>query len=140
MNKIGFSTLEKRVLIDPARNLRLQRDRRQAGGHEVVPNLYYINGGNKMSFGIKPLGERVVIKRLEAEEKTQSGIVLPGQAKEKPQMAEVVAVGPGTEEDKMELKVGDLVIFSQYAGTQIKYQGEEYTILSQRDVLATVDR
>jgi len=93
-----------------------------------------------MSFGIKPLGERVVIKRLEAEEKTQSGIVLPGQAKEKPQMAEVVAVGPGTEEDKMELKVGDLVIFSQYAGTQIKYQGEEYTILSQRDVLATVDR
>lgn len=93
-----------------------------------------------MSFGIKPLGERVVIKRLEAEEKTQSGIVLPGQAKEKPQMAEVVAVGPGTEEDKMELKAGDLVIFSQYAGTQIKYQGEEYTILSQRDVLATVDR
>lgn len=93
-----------------------------------------------MSFGIKPLGERVVIKRLEAEEKTQSGIVLPGQAKEKPQMAEVVAVGPGTEEDKMELKVGDLVIFSQYAGTQVKYQGEEYTILSQRDVLATVDR
>ena len=93
-----------------------------------------------MSFGIKPLGERVVIKRLEAEEKTQSGIVLPGQAKEKPQMAEVVAVGPGTEEDKMELKVGDLVIFSQYAGTQIKYQGEEYTILSQRDILATVDR
>ena len=93
-----------------------------------------------MSFGIKPLGERVVIKRLEAEEKTQSGIVLPGQAKEKPQMAEVVAVGPGTEEDKMELKVGDLVIFSQYAGTQIKYQGDEYTILSQRDVLATVDR
>lgn len=93
-----------------------------------------------MSFGIKPLGERVVIKRLEAEEKTQSGIVLPGQAKEKPQMAEVVAVGPGTEEDKMELKPGDLVIFSQYAGTQVKYQGEEYTILSQRDVLATVDR
>ena len=93
-----------------------------------------------MSFGIKPLGERVVIKRLEAEEKTQSGIVLPGQAKEKPQMAEVVAVGPGTEEDKMELKAGDLVIFSQYAGTQVKFKGEEYTILSQKDVLATVDR
>lgn len=93
-----------------------------------------------MSFGIKPLGEKVVIKRLEAEEKTQSGIVLPGQAKEKPQIAEVVAVGPGTEDDKMELKVGDFVIFSQYAGTQIKYQGDEYTILSQRDILATVDR
>ena len=70
-----------------------------------------------MSFGIKPLGNRVVIKRVEAEEKTASGIVLPGQAKEKPQMAEIVAVGPGTEEEKMEVKVGDTVIFSQYAGT-----------------------
>lgn len=93
-----------------------------------------------MSFGIKPLGDRVVIKRLEAEEKTASGIVLPGQAKEQPQMAAVVAVGPGTEESKMELKVDDTVIFSQYAGTSVKYNGEEYTILSQKDVLATVDK
>lgn len=92
-----------------------------------------------MSFGIKPLGNRVVIKRLEAEEKTASGIVLPGQAKEKPQMAEIIAVGPGTEDEKMEVKVGDTVIFSQYAGTEIKYQGEEYTILTQRDVLAIVE-
>ena len=92
-----------------------------------------------MSFGIKPLGNRVVIKRVEAEEKTASGIVLPGQAKEKPQMAEIVAVGPGTEEEKMEVKVGDTVIFSQYAGTEIKYQGEEYTILTHRDVLAIVE-
>ena len=92
-----------------------------------------------MSFGIKPLGNRVVIKRVEAEEKTASGIVLPGQAKEKPQMAEIVAVGPGTEEEKMEVKVGDTVIFSQYAGTEIKFQGEEYTILTQRDVLAIVE-
>ena len=92
-----------------------------------------------MSFGIKPLGERVVIKRLEAEEKTQSGIVLTGQAKEQPQMAEVVAVGPGTEDEKMELKVGDTVIFSKYAGTEVKYQGEEYTIMSQKDILATVE-
>ena len=92
-----------------------------------------------MSFGIKPLGNRVVIKRVEAEEKTASGIVLPGQAKEKPQMAEIVAVGPGTEEEKMEVKVGDTVIFSQYAGPEIKYQGEEYTILTQRDVLAIVE-
>ena len=92
-----------------------------------------------MSFGIKPLGNRVVIKRVEAEEKTASGIVLPGQAKEKPQMEEIVAVGPGTEEEKMEVKVGDTVIFSQYAGTEIKYQGEEYTILTQRDVLAIVE-
>lgn len=92
-----------------------------------------------MSFGIKPLGNRVVIKRVEAEEKTASGIVLPGQAKEKPQMAEIVAVGPGTEDEKMEVKVGDTVIFSQYAGTEIKYQGEEYTILTQKDVLAIVE-
>jgi len=93
-----------------------------------------------MSFGIKPLGERVVIKRAEAEEKTKSGIVLPGQAKEQPQMAKVVAVGPGTSEDKMELKEGDVVIFSKYAGTEIKFEGEEYTIMSQKDILATVKK
>ncbi len=91
---------------------------------------------------IKPLGDRVVIKRLEAEEKTKSGIVLPSQAKEQPQMAEVVAVGPGGIVDgkdiKMEVKVGDIVIFSRYAGTEIKYEGTEYTILSQKDILATV--
>ncbi len=87
---------------------------------------------------IKPLGDRVVIKRLEAEEKTKSGIVLPGQAKEQPQMAEVMAVGPGTEDVKMEVKVGDVVIFSQYAGTTVKYENEEYLILSQKDILATV--
>jgi chaperonin GroES len=92
-----------------------------------------------MSFGIKPLGERVVIKRVEAEEKTKSGIVLPGQAKEQPQMAKVVAVGPGTSEDKMELKEGDVVIFSKYAGTEIKFEGKEYTIMSQKDILATVN-
>jgi chaperonin GroES len=95
-------------------------------------------GDSKMSFGIKPLGERVVIKRLEAEEKTESGIVLPGQAKEQPQMAEVIAVGPGTKDDPMELKVGDTVVFSKYAGTEIKFKGEEYTIMSQKDILATV--
>ncbi len=92
-----------------------------------------------MNFGIKPLGARVVIKRVEAEEKTKSGIVLPGQAKEQPQMAEVVAVGPGTEDEKMELKVGDKVVFSKYAGTEIKYDGEEYTIMKQEDILAVVE-
>lgn len=92
-----------------------------------------------MSFGIKPLGSRVVIKRIEAEEKTASGILLTGSAKEKPQMAEIMAVGPGTEDEKMELAVGDKVIFSQYAGTDIKYGGEEYSIMSQRDILAKVD-
>jgi len=93
-----------------------------------------------MSFGIKPLGERVVIKRLVAEEKTQSGIVLPGQAKEQPQMAEVVAVGPGTSENAMELQVGNMVVYAKYAGTEIKYEGEDYIIISQKDILATVDK
>lgn len=92
---------------------------------------------------MKPLGDRVVIKKLEAEEKTKSGIVLPGAAKEQPQMAEVVAVGPGGvvdgKEVKMEVKIGDRVIFSKYAGTEVKYDGVEYTIVSQRDILAVVE-
>lgn len=92
-----------------------------------------------MSFGIKPLGSRVVIKKSEVQEKTASGIILTGQAKERPQTAEVIAVGPGTEEEKIEVKVGDTVIYSQYAGTDVKYLGEEYIIVSQRDILAIVE-
>ena len=92
-----------------------------------------------MSFGIKPLGTRVVMKRFEAEEKTQGGIILSGQAKEQPQMAEIVAAGPGTKDEKMELAAGDKVVFSKYAGTEIKYQGEEYIIVKQEDILAKVD-
>ncbi|MEJ8552721.1 co-chaperone GroES [Tepidibacter sp. Z1-5] len=92
---------------------------------------------------IKPLADRVVIKKLEAEEKTKSGIVLPGSAKEQPQMAEVVEVGPGGvvdgKEIKMEVKIGDKVIFSKYAGTEVKLEGEEYTILKQNDILAIVE-
>jgi chaperonin GroES len=92
---------------------------------------------------LRPLGDRVVIKKIEAEETTKSGIVLPGTAKEKPQMAEVVAVGPGKVEEgkeiKMELKVGDKVIFSKYAGSEIKLDGEEYTVLRQDDILAVVE-
>ncbi|SDY60072.1 co-chaperone GroES [Tindallia californiensis] len=92
---------------------------------------------------IKPLGDRVVIKKLEAEEKTKSGIVLPGSAKEQPQMAEVMAVGPGGmvegKEVKMELKKGDKVIFSKYSGTEVKLDGEEVTILRQSEVLAIVE-
>ena len=92
---------------------------------------------------LRPLGDRVVIKKIEAEETTKSGIVLPGTAKEKPQMAEVVAVGPGKIEDgkeiKMEVKVGDKVIFSKYAGNEIKMDGEEYTVLRQDDLLAIVE-
>ncbi|MBQ3226917.1 MAG: co-chaperone GroES [Clostridia bacterium] len=92
---------------------------------------------------IKPLGDRVVIKMVETEETTKSGIVLPGAAKEKPQMAEVVAVGPGGvvdgKEVKMELSVGDRVITSKYAGTEVKFDGVEYTILKQSDILAIID-
>lgn len=89
--------------------------------------------------GIKPLADRVVIKKLEAEEKTQGGLILTSAAKEKPQLAEVVAVGPGTKEVTMELKVGDKVVFSKYGGTEIKYEGEEYTIMRQDDILAVVE-
>ena len=77
-----------------------------------------------MSIGIKPLGARVVIKRSEALEKTEGGLILSASAKEKPQEAEVLAVGPGTEDEKMEVKVGDKVIFSKYGGTELKYGGE----------------
>ena len=92
---------------------------------------------------IKPLGDNVVIKATMAEETTKSGIVLASTAKEKPQIAEVVAVGPGGlvdgKEVKMEVKIGDKVIAAKYAGTEIKLDGEEYTILRQSDILAIVD-
>ena len=89
-----------------------------------------------------PLADRVVLKQLVAEETTKSGIVLPGQAKEKPQQAEVVAVGPGGvvdgKEIKMEVKVGDQVIYSKYAGTDVKIEDEEYIIVKQSDILAVI--
>jgi chaperonin GroES len=92
---------------------------------------------------IKPLGDRVVIKMLESQETTKSGIVLPGTAKEKPQEAEVVAVGPGgVVEGKtivMEVKVGDKVLISKYSGTEVKIDGQEYTILKQSEILAIVE-
>ena len=88
---------------------------------------------------LRPLGDKVVIKPLEAEETTASGIVLPGQDKEKPQQAEVVAVGPGTDEVTMEVKVGDKVIYSKYSGTDVKLEGEEYIIVRQNDILAVVE-
>ncbi|MCK5129912.1 MAG: co-chaperone GroES [Clostridiales bacterium] len=92
---------------------------------------------------IKPLGDRVVIKNLEAQETTASGIVLPGSAQEKPQYAEVVAVGPGGlvdgKEVKMNVKVGDKVIFSKYSGTEIKIDDEELVIVRQNDILAIAE-
>lgn len=88
---------------------------------------------------IKPLGTRVVIKKEEAEEKTQGGLILTSSAKEAPQAAKVVAVGPGTKDEPMELKAGDRVIFSKYAGTDVKYEGEELTIMLQSDILAVLE-
>ena len=89
-----------------------------------------------------PLGDKIVLKQLEAEETTKSGIVLPGQAKEKPQ-AEVIAVGPGGNIDGkevvMQVKVGDKVIYSKYAGTDVELDGEEYIIVKQNDILAIVE-
>lgn len=90
-----------------------------------------------------PLGDRVVLKQLIAEETTKSGIVLPGQNKEKPQQAEVIAVGPGGvidgKEIKMEVKVGDNVIYSKYSGTEVKVEDVEYIIVKQSDILAIIE-
>ena len=96
-----------------------------------------------MSVSIKPLEDRVVIKPLEAEQTTASGLVIPDTAKEKPQEGEVVAVGEGRFDDKgaripLDVKVGDTVVFSKYGGTELKYGGEEYLILGSRDILAIV--
>jgi chaperonin GroES len=89
------------------------------------------------------LGDRVVLKQLEAEQTTKSGIVLPGQEKEKPQQAEVIAVGPGGvvdgKEIKMEVKAGDKVIYSKYAGTEVKLEDEKFIIVKQNDILAVIE-
>ena len=90
-----------------------------------------------------PLGDKIVLKQLEAEETTKSGIVLPGRAKEKPQEAEVIAVGPGGmvdgKEVTMQVKTGDKVIYSKYAGTDVELDGEKYIIVKQNDILAIVE-
>lgn len=92
---------------------------------------------------LKPLGDRVVLRQQEAEEKSKSGIILPDSAKEKPQEAVVVAVGPGKEADgkpiAMQVKEGDRVIYSEYAGTEVKLGEEEFIIVSQDDIIATVE-
>ena len=92
---------------------------------------------------LKPLGDRVVIRVLEQEEKTASGIFLPDTAKEKPSQGEVVAVGPGKVQDDgkrvaLDVKVGDKIIFSKYAGTEVKFEGTNYLIVSDRDILAII--
>jgi chaperonin GroES len=99
-----------------------------------------------VSVAIKPLEDRILVQPLDAEQKTQSGLVIPDTAKEKPQEGKVLAVGPGRFNDDgderipLDVQVGDVVIYSKYGGTEIKYQGEEYLILSARDVLAVVEK
>ena len=98
-----------------------------------------------MSISIKPLEDRIVIRQVEAEQTTASGLVIPDTAKEKPQEGEVIAVGPGRVDDNgnripVDVKVGDVVIYSRYGGTEVKYEGQEFRILSSRDVLAVVER
>jgi chaperonin GroES len=98
-----------------------------------------------VSVTIKPLEDRIVVKTLEAEQTTASGLVIPDTAKEKPQEGEVLAVGPGRVDDNgnrvpVDVAIGDTVIYSKYGGTEVKYAGEEYLILSARDILAVVDK
>ena len=98
-----------------------------------------------MSVSIKPLEDRIVVQAVEAEQTTASGLVIPDTAKEKPQEGEVLAIGPGRIDDNgkrvpLDVKVGDKVIYSKYGGTEVKYAGEEYLILSARDVLAIVEK
>ena len=98
-----------------------------------------------MSVSIKPLEDRILVRTLEAEQTTASGLVIPDTAKEKPQEGEVLAVGPGRIDDNgkripLDINVGDIVIYSKYGGTEVKYSGEDYLILSARDVLAVVEK
>jgi len=87
---------------------------------------------------MKPLGTRVLIEPLKAEERTQGGIIIPDSAKEKPQSGKVVAVGPGSKDEPMEVKVGDIVLYGKYSGTEISYENKDYLIMSQSDILAIV--
>ena len=87
---------------------------------------------------IKPLADRVLIQPMEAEEKTSSGIIIPDTAKEKPQKGTVVAVGPGTKDEKMDLKAGDMVLYGKYSGTEIEIDNNDYLIMRQSDILAII--
>ena len=99
-----------------------------------------------MSVSIKPLEDRIVVKPLDAEQTTASGLVIPDTAKEKPQEGEVLAVGPGRYDDDgekripLDVKIGDTVLYSKYGGTEVKYSGQEYLVLSARDVLAVIEK
>jgi chaperonin GroES len=105
-----------------------------------------VTTATEVKVAIKPLEDRIVVKPLDAEQTTASGLVIPDTAKEKPQEGEVLAVGPGRWDDEgekripLDVNVGDVVLYSKYGGTEIKYSGDEYLILSARDVLAIIDK
>src|ERR1700678_4210775 len=116
-----------------------------------MPTFHYVSGGGGQivttatKFVIKPLEDRIVVKPLEAEQVTASGLVIPDTAKEKPQEGKVLAVGPGRFDDKgarvpVDVKVGDVVLYSKYGGTEVKYSGQDYLVLSARDVLAVIEK
>ena len=91
-----------------------------------------------MKLNIKPLADRVLLEPMEAETKTASGIIIPDNAKEKPQKATVVAVGSGTKDNRMTVKVGDTVLYGKYSGTELKFEGKDYLIMSEKDILAII--
>ena len=91
-----------------------------------------------MKLKIKPLADRVLLEPMEAETKTASGIIIPDNAKEKPQKATVVAVGIGTKDNPMTVKVGDTVLYGKYSGTELKFEGKDYLIMSEKDILAII--
>ena len=148
--KTKHEAIQNAIRIDSLENVILKWDlyaenlRRVVEGEEPlkIDSVLNINTDRTLSEAkAKKLAEKdsLLRKEVASEETTASGIVLPGSAQEKPQIAEVLAVGPGTDEVKMELKVGDKVIFSKYAGTDVKYNGEEVSIMDQRDILAVVE-
>ena len=134
VSTLDETVLNSRIYVAPARDA-------------VLSPLFAAAPRNKYKeepiMNLKPLSDRVILKALEAEEKTKGGIILTGSSKEKPEMAEVVAVGPGGTVDGKEVvmtvKVGDKVLTSKYSGTEVKVDGEEYTIVRQNDILAIVE-
>jgi len=140
---VRVGTLDTRVPIASAGSPRLPRRRADPDGAIFARQNSHAKGRSAVSVSIKPLEDRIVVKALEAETTTASGLVIPDSAKEKPQEGEVLSVGPGRIDDNgnrvpLDVAIGDKVIYSKYGGTEVKYNGEEYLILSARDILAIV--
>lgn len=128
--RLGVSTQGPSLLIE-------------ATEEKFHPRVSQLRRSQQMAVAIKPLEDRIVVKAIEAEKTTASGLVIPDTAKEKPQEGTVIAVGPGRFDDgvrvPMDVKVGDVVLYSKYGGTEVKYNNEEYLVLSARDILAVIE-